>query len=304
MGDVKASDIASFLASDLIGKDQVLASVSSIGNLKDNSLAFVNKNNIKLSNDKEVLYLVPLVKNIEEINKASYIKVQNPRLAFAKVVKKFFVKHFSSFISPSAKIAENVKIGKNVYIGHNTIISENVTIGDNTVIRENVIIHSNVIIGTNCFIRSGVVIGEDGFGFDFDEDGTPIHLPHVGGVKIGDYVEIGANSVIAKGTLDDTIIGNYVKIDALVHIAHNCQIGEKSTLIALSQISGSVKIGKNCWIAPSSTIIQKKVIGDNAKIGIGAVVINDVKDNQTVMGLDAINAIDVFRFKKKNAYGK
>ena len=303
MGNIDTLAIANFFGKELIGQNITIDKASSLNNLRPYSMAFIAKNNIKEPLDKNILYLIGVDKQIDKNSLASYIRVQNPRLAFAKAIERFFIKESSNSIDKLAYIGNNVKIAKNVSIGRYSIIGDDVEIGENTVIRNNVTIHSNTIIGKNSLIKSGVVLGEDGFGFDFEEDGTPIKLPHLGRVLIGDYVEIGANTVIAKGTLDDTIIENYVKIDALVHIAHNCRIGEKSMIIALSQISGSVIIGKKSWISPSSTIIQKRIIGDNVKVGIGSVVISDILDNKTVMGLDAIEAIDVFRFKKKNSYG-
>jgi len=304
MGDIKALDIANFLGKELIGANIGIRNVSALKHIKEYSLSFLNKINIDENINIPVLYIIPLGKSISNGSKASYIKVKNPRLEFSKIVNNFFINRITKIIDPSAKIGKNVYFGKNVSIGKNSVIDDNVIIGDNTIIKNNVTILHGVEIGKNCLIRSGVVLGEDGFGFEYDENGVPIHFPHIGNIKIGNGVEIGANSVIARGSLDDTIIENNVKIDALVHVAHNCIIKENSFIIASSQISGSVVIGKNSWIAPSSTIIQKRVIGDNVKIGIGAVVLNNVANNKTVMGLDAIDAIDVFRFKKKYKYGK
>ncbi len=104
---------------------------------------------------------------------------------------------------------------------------------------------------------------------------------------IGDNVEIGANTCIDRGTLSNTVIGNYVKIDNLCHIAHNVQIGENSTIIALSMIAGSVKIGKNCWIAPCAAIKEKLVVNDGSLVGLGAVVIRDVVSGDVVAGVPA-----------------
>ena len=303
MGNVKALDIANFLNVTLIGEDIIIDKVSSLNNLKSDSLAFIGKSGIKEPLDKKVLYLITEDKDINKSSIASYIKVENPRLSFAKVVNKFFTKELKYFIDKSVQIGKDCNISKNVKIAFNSIIGDNVSIDHGTVINNNVIIYDNTIIGKDCYIKSNSIIGEDGFGFDFEEDGTPIKIPHLGKVIIGNNVEIGAKNTIARGTLDDTIIRNCVKIDDQVHIAHNCYIDENTIITACVEISGSVIIGKNCWIAPNVSIIQKINIGDNVKVGIGSVVISDILDNKTVMGLDAIEAIDVFRFKKKNSYG-
>lgn len=141
--------------------------------------------------------------------------------------------------------------------------------------------------GKNCKIKPGAVIGYEGFGFERHPDGTPFRIPHIGKVVIGDNVEIGANTVIARGTVGDTIIGNNVKIDDCVFIAHNCQIGENTLVIAGAVICGSVTIGKNCWIGAGCRIKEKVTIGDGAIIGIGAVVIKDVPAGATVAGMKA-----------------
>lgn len=142
----------------------------------------------------------------------------------------------------------------------------------------------NVIIGEECNIKSGVVIGQAGFGFEKDENGIPIHFPHLGRIVIGNNVYIGANTVIDRATLTSTIIGDHVKIDNLVHIAHNVIIGDYSYIIAGTILGGGVHIGKNCWIAPNVSIKQQLSIGDNALVGLGAVVLKNVDDNMIVVG--------------------
>ena len=111
-------------------------------------------------------------------------------------------------------------------------------IEEGTKINHNVVISDNVKIGKNCYIKSGAILGEDGFGFDFEKDGIPIRIPHIGSVVIGENVEIGSNTVIVRGTLNDTIIEDNVKMDDQVCIAHNCKIGKSSLVIAFAEISG------------------------------------------------------------------
>lgn len=136
----------------------------------------------------------------------------------------------------------------------------------------------NIKIGENC------AIGLDGFGYVKDTDGTWLRFPHLGRVVIGDNVEIGSNVCIDRGALGDTTIGKGVKIDNLVHVAHNVEIGENTLVVAHSVIGGSVKIGKNVFVGMGAMIKNKVTVGDGATIGMGAVVIHDVPAGATVVG--------------------
>ena len=178
----------------------------------------------------------------------------------------------------SAKIDQDVAIGAHCYIG------PGVSIASGTVIMPNVSIYGKVTIGHNCYIKPGAVIGGSGFGFEYDEDGIPLQFPHTGEIIIGDNVYIGANATIDRATLDATIIEDNVKIDNLVHIAHNCIVGKNTLMTGCSTISGGVKVGENCWIAPNSTVYQQLKIGANSRIGMGAVVLRSVKPGVTVFG--------------------
>ncbi len=129
-------------------------------------------------------------------------------------------------ISPKAIISENAKIGFDCYIGDHVIIGENCIIGDNTIIYSRVNIIENCLIGKSCVIQPGVTIGADGFAFERHQTGELQKFPHLKGVRIGNNVEIYANSSVARGSLSDTIIGDDTKIDALVHVAHNVSIGK------------------------------------------------------------------------------
>ena len=153
-------------------------------------------------------------------------------------------------------------LGKDVSIPVDTYIEPNVTIGNGAVIGKNVSIFTgarigpNVKIGSNSIIRENAVIGGWGFGIAKKKDCRLIRIPHIGGVIIGEHVEVGALTTICSGTIDPTVIENSVKIDDHVHIAHNCVIGENTVVTACAEVSGSVNIGHNCWIAPNVSIIN------------------------------------------------
>lgn len=146
----------------------------------------------------------------------------------------------------------------------------------------------NATIGKNCIIHPFVVIGCDGFGFEIDHvTGAVLKIPHFGRVIIGDNVEIFPFANIARGSLDDTVIGDNVKIDALCHIAHNVRIGAGSLVIANSMIAGSVRIGERAWIAPSTSINNGAHMGDDSMTGTGSVVTKPVDDKSLVLGVPA-----------------
>jgi len=183
------------------------------------------------------------------ISSANCIVVSNPRLWFIKVVREFFLPRESPEIHPSAILNDDyVELGKNVRIG------------------------------PNC------TIGFDGFGFEEDEDGTQKQFPHIGKVILGDNVEIGAGTCIDRGTLGDTIIGEGTKIDNLVHIAHNVEIGKNCLIVALTCLGGGVIIENNSYVGIGASIRNQIKIGEKAFIGMGAVVVKDVEPGITVIG--------------------
>lgn len=303
MSSVTVIDIANFLGKSLHGKDFQLEGVCSLDNLLPKHVSFSKKSTINEINLK-VLLLVP--NDFVYIDRMNYtvIKVDNPRLEFAKVVNHFFSTKPQQGIHSSTVIGNDCTLHPTLSIGSHCSIGKNVSIGENTIINRNVVIADNTKIGNNCYIKSGSIIGEDGFGFDFEEDGTPIRIPHLGFVSIGDNVEIGSNSVIARGTLNNTIIESNVKIDDQVFIAHNCKIGMNTVITAFAEISGSVTIGRNCWIGPNSSIIQKINIADNVTIGIGTTVTKDIDRNKKIMGLEGLALKPLIKLKKRIEYGK
>ena len=284
---MKSSEIASFLHCELIGNDIEINTFSSLSNLIDNSVVFAKKYSKEyseaLSNARNVLAIV--CEDYHGRLSIPHIVSANSRLDYLRVVSEFFVeKEISIGIHPSATVEKGAILGNNVSIGAHCYIGSKVTIGDNTIILPNTSIYGKVTIGKGCYIKPGVVIGGPGFGFEYDENNVPVHFPHTGEVIIGNNVYIGANSAIDRATIDSTIIGDNVKIDNLVHIAHNCVIENNTLLTAGAVLSGGVNIGEKCWISPNSTIHQKVKIGKNSTVGMGSVVLKKVKDDTTVFG--------------------
>jgi UDP-3-O-[3-hydroxymyristoyl] glucosamine N-acyltransferase len=231
------------------------------------------------------------------------LKTNNPKLSFFKIVSLFHPgKKIKPGIQPGANIGHDVKLGNDPIIGSNVFIGEHVqignnvhlmpgvyigddvSIGNNTEIKPNVTIMEKSRIGDNVIIHSGSVIGSDGFGFAQNSD-THEKIIHTGHVHIGDHVEIGACNTIDRGTLGMTLIGNGVKTDNLVHIAHNVKIGDNTLIVAQVGIAGSTKVGKNVIIAGKAGITGHITIGDGSIVGPYAGVHSDVPENEIVSGM-------------------
>ena len=282
---VLASKIASFLELEFNFFDFEVRGPSSLGNPKECTISFVSGAQLEQKLEPKfnsILYLVD--ENFTSTLDLPILRVDNPRLKFAQVMSKFFVQPMPPSISKTAVLHPASRISNTASIGEYTVIEENVIIGDLVEIGHNVVIHSNTKIGDGSVIGSNTVIGSIGLGFERDENNAPIRIPHVGGVIIGEDVEIGSCSTVAKGTIDDTIISSMVKIDDHVFIAHNVYIGPRSILVAGSEVSGSVKIDEDCWIGPLSTIRDGLTIGKKSIIGMGAVVTKNVHPETTVAG--------------------
>ncbi len=230
----------------------------------------------------------------------NFVQVDNPMVAFAKVMQYFHPPaQPQSAIHPSAVIGKDFKCGQNVAIGPMVVIGDHVTVGDqvwlhpgavigsHVIIGNDVTIHPNVTIlerctiGNRVIIHSGSVIGSDGFGYA--PDGRCYYkIPHTGIVQIDDDAEIGANNTIDRATFGKTLIGQGVKTDNLVHVAHNVIVGQNTVLVAQVGISGSVTIGKNAILAGQAGIAGHLTIGDGATVGPQTGVGKSVPDGQIV----------------------
>jgi UDP-3-O-[3-hydroxymyristoyl] glucosamine N-acyltransferase len=283
---VKASEIAEFLGAKLFGNDIVIKNVIPISTLAEYSLSFAKKFDVKFMDiiNQNPNSLIICTDDYKDKINSSYIISDNPRLDFLRVIEEFFAQKRPIGIDQSAKIDPQAKLGKDIFIGSNSVIGPEVTIGDETSIHHNVVILGNVTIGKRCVIKSGAILGEEGFGFEYNEYGVPEHFPHIGSIEIGDEVWIGAGSTVERATIDKTIIKSNVKVDDLVQVGHNCIIEENTLIMAGAVICGGATVGRNCWIAPNSSIKEKVRLEDNVLVGLGAVVIEDVPSKTVVVG--------------------
>ena len=198
------------------------------------------------------------------------------------------------YIGNFAYIGDNVKIGHNCKIYPNAYIGDNVTLGDNCIVYPHVTIYEDCIIGHNCILHAGCVIGSDGFGFA-PEGESYKKIPQLGNVILEDNVEIGANTTIDRAVMDSTIIRKGVKLDNLVQIAHNVEVGENTVMAAQVGIAGSTKVGRHCMFGGQVGLSGHIHIADNVILGAQCGVISDVKEQTTLLGAPAINAKNFMR---------
>lgn len=200
-------------------------------------------------------------------------------LFFAILTEFFSTKSVLESIGSGTVLGENVTIEDAVRIGCNCTLEGMIHIGRGTVIEHNVVILNSVTIGEDCIIHSGTVIGTDGYGYSFDKENLPQKVPHFGGVKIGSRVEIGAVSTVDRGTIDDTVLEDDVKLDNLVHVAHNVYVGRGSMLVAGVVLCGSCRIGEQSYIAPNTVVKNQLSVGNNSLVGMGVTVSRSIEDN-------------------------
>lgn len=228
-------------------------------------------------------HVILVDESIEPIPEKVMLYVKNPKISLAIVGNTFFVKRPKPGIHPTAIVDEDAMISNTATIGAYAIIGK-VMIGANTVISPYVRIYDNVVIGSDCFVKEGAVIGGMGFGFERDEGGNLFRFPQIGGVKIGNHVDIGGNTCIDCGALSDTVLEDYVKVDNLCHIAHNVHIGSNTVVVACAEVSGSCQVGNNSWIGPNASLRDQRNVGTNTLIGMGAVVVKNIGDNEVWAG--------------------
>jgi UDP-3-O-[3-hydroxymyristoyl] glucosamine N-acyltransferase len=246
------------------------------------------------------------------------ILVDDPYTSFTLLLEEYHkaISFQKTGVEEPSFIGKNVTIGKNIYrgafsyVGNNVVmgdnvkiyphafVGDNVTIGSNTILHANVKLYADTKIGNNCVIHSGTVIGSDGFGFAPQEDGSYKTIPQLGNVIIEDNVAIGANTVIDCATLygDSTIIRKGVKLDNLIQVAHNVEIGKNTVIAAQSGISGSSKVGENNMIGGQVGIAGHLVIANNTGIGAQAGIGKSIKEEGTkIIGSPAIDVKDFFK---------
>lgn len=247
---------------------------SSIYSYREGSLTWMKNGGDADISPVEKLTAVILGPDVS-VNSSLSIHTSNPKYLFFKALEYMDDSSHESMIQPTAVIAKNAKLSAHVSIGHYSVIGAHAVIGENTVIGHHVVIGDHTVIGRNCHIKSGAVIGERGFGYSKHEgEYTPV--PHYGKVILGNFVDVGSQTCIDRGTLEDTVIEDGVKIDNLCHIAHNVRIDRDCMIIANASIGGSVHVEQGSYIALCATVLNQKTIGKGSVVGMSSVVTKDI----------------------------
>ncbi|MDQ3101140.1 MAG: UDP-3-O-(3-hydroxymyristoyl)glucosamine N-acyltransferase [Bacteroidota bacterium] len=308
-----AAQIADILEGSIDGDPQVLVSdLAKIEEARTGTLTF-------LANPKYTEFIYTTKATIAVVDQSfdpsrpipkslTLIRVEDARLAFTHLLELQSGLRYNkqgieqpSFVSPSARLGNGVYIGAFCYIGDeveigagvkifpNSYVGDRTRIGAGTRINPGVKIYDQMVIGKNCIIHSGAVIGADGFGFAPDKSGVYEKMPQVGNVILADNVEVGANTTIDRATIGSTIIGRGTKLDNLIQVGHNAEIGEHCVVVAQTGIAGSSKIGDHCQIGGQVGIAGHLHIGDRVRIAAQSGVGANIEEGATIQGSPAFN---------------
>jgi UDP-3-O-[3-hydroxymyristoyl] glucosamine N-acyltransferase len=318
--DFSAQQIASLINGEVDGDENTTVNnLSKIEEGKPKTLSFLGNPKYEefiYDTDASIVIVYKTFKPEKPLKETcTLIRVEDPRESFAKLLELYNQIQNNkvgieqpAYISNSAKmgdgcyigafsyLGDQVVIGKNVKIFPNTVIGDKTTIGDNTILYAGVKIYTGTIIGANCTIHAGVVIGSDGFGFTPNSENNYNKVPQIGNVILEDNVEVGANTAIDRATLGSTIIRRGVKLDNLIQIAHNVEVGENTVIAGQAAIAGSTKVGKNCMIGGQVGIVGHIKIADGVKIAAQSGVAQSIdKENEIVQGSPSFSIGDYRR---------
>lgn len=308
--------IATLLAGDVVGDDTlVVKGLAKIEEGKPGDISFLSnlKYETHLYTTGSSAVIVDRTFDPKKTVAAALIQVDNAYSAFTSLLEEYYkLISFSrqgveepSFVGEGSQFGENIyrgafsyvgrncRIGQNVKIYPHAYVGNNVTLGDNTIIHTGARVLDNCIVGNNCVVHPNAVIGSEGFGFAPQPDGTYKTIPQLGNVVLEDYVNVGSNTTIDCATLGSTVIRRGAKLDNLIQIAHNVEIGQNTVIAAQTGISGSTKIGDNCVIAGQVGFAGHLIIANGTKVGAQS----GVGKNVTQEGM-AINSSPAFDMKE------
>ena len=294
--DYSLGEIAAFLNAELRGDADVrISGLNSLDRAESGDLAFLaNPKYISQLADTRAGAVILTADQADSFSGNSLV-LNNPYLGYARISAWFNRTpipsgniHSSAVIHPSVDLKDNVSIGPNVVVDEGAVIGSGCSIAANSfigsrsvlgadcLIATNVSVYHDVVMGDEVTVHSGSVIGADGFGFAPNGEGGWQKIYQLGGVRIGDRVEIGACSTVDRGALEDTVVGNSVIIDNHVQIAHNCVVGDGTAMAAFSGLAGSVKLGRNCVLAGYATVSGHLSICDNVTLTAHAYVTKSI----------------------------
>ena len=313
-----AEKIAQFTGGKVVGDlNTAITNVAKIEEATTGDLAFVGNPKYEhyVYETKASVVFVKLGFEPQQAVNCTLIKSAHPYLSFCQVLDQYFnpISHptgvenlsfiaagvavdESSYIGAFAYIAEGVKLGKGVKIYPNCVIGKNCEVGDNTIIYAGTQVMPECKIGNDCIIHSGTVIGSDGFGHAPMPDGSFAKIPQVGNVIIENNVEIGSNCSIDRATMGSTIIRNGVKLDNLIQVAHNVEIGENTVIAAQTGISGSTKLGERCMIGGQVGFVGHITVANGTQIGAQSGIQKAIKqENQAFIGSPSMPLREAFK---------
>lgn len=293
-----ASQIAGMIEGRVEGNpDAKVTTFSKIEEGKPGAISFLSnpKYTHFIYETKSSVVLVNEDLQLEQPVEATLIRVKNAYEAVAKLLQLYEqMRPKKTGVSPMAFVEPTATIGKDVYIGPFCYIGDGVSIGDGTRIMPNVTIYEGCKIGQRCLLHAGCVVGADGFGFAPSPNGYD-KIPQIGIVIIEDDVEIGANTCIDRSTMGATVIHKGVKLDNLVQIAHNCEVGESTVMSAQVGLAGSTKVGQWCMFGGQVGLAGHITIGDRVQLGAQSGVPGSIKDGQTLIGTPPMEPRSYFK---------
>jgi len=295
MPRLTSGQLAQITGAELRGDaDCQVHSIASLDHAESGQLAFLHRPEFRhYLSDTQASVVILSPEYLPEYQ-GNALVTNNPLLAYAQAAtalsaseRSAACRHPTAVIDPSAQIAPDVTIGANAVIGASVVlagqvvIGPNCTIGDDCVLGQGTVLYPNVTLyhavelGVGCIIHAGAVLGSDGFGFANDQ-GCWVKIPQLGGLRLGDRVEVGANTTIDRGALNDTVLADGVKLDNQVHVAHNVQIGEHTAVAAGVGIAGSARIGKRCTLAGLSGVVGHVELADQVHVSSMTAVTHNV----------------------------
>jgi len=300
---ITLKEIVASLGGELVGQNVCVDRVASIANASTGNITFVADSKYRQELKTTQASAVILAEENRSFTDLPCIVTDNPYAYFARLMALLTPEakpakgiHASAVVDKTTKIpdtcsiGQNVVIGANVTLGNHVVIAANcylgdyVTIGDSTELQANVTVYENCEIGKNCTFAAGVVVGADGFGYA-NQKGEWVKIPQVGRVVIKDNVDVGANTTIDRGALDDTVIEQGAKLDNLIQIGHNCVIGEHTVIAGCVGIAGSARIGRRCKIGGAAMILGHLEIADDVTISPGSMITRSLHQSGTYTAL-------------------
>lgn len=285
-GPYTLAQIASQLGGRVAGDPQVLiAQVGSLERAGQGQIAFLSNPKYRARLASTRASAVILATDSESLTALPRIVCDNPYAYFARVSQLFNpVVRQEPGVHPAAVVSKKAVLGKNVSIGAGCVIGEGVTIGDDSCLYPLVVVYPGCRIGARAIVHSGAVIGADGFGIAQDA-GRWEKIPQAGAVVIGDDVEIGASTTIDRGAIDDTVVGDGVKLDNQVQIGHNCRIGAHTAMAGCAAVAGSAEIGSRCTIGAGALILGHLSICDDVHVSADTVISRSIREPGTYTGM-------------------